>query len=209
MQFSKIFVDLTSIIFLIISSIFLRFLLDFFKQKWIQSISQTTTIVILPVVTFIITKVISGNIALSLGMVGALSIVRFRNPVKSPLELTVYFYSIAMGIATAVSIKWLIFLNFAILLAIGSLYTTSIISKKLLKRNFFYSSFSEGNSMSSLEIQSRNNIKVIEDSKFLKSKYYSNDITKYILLAPNFEELKKISQLIIDDNRLIDFQLNE
>ena len=209
MQFSKIFVDLTSIIFLIVSSIFLRFLLDFFKQKWIQSISQTTTIVILPVVTFIITKVISGNIALSLGMVGALSIVRFRNPVKSPLELTVYFYSIAMGIATAVSIKWLIFLNFAILLAIGSLYTTSIISKKLLKRNFFYSSFSEGNSMSSLEIQSRNNIKVIEDSKFLKSKYYSNDITKYILLAPNFEELKKISQLIIDDNRLIDFQLNE
>ena len=209
MQFSNIFVDLTSIIFLIVSSIFLRFLLDFFKQKWIQSISQTTTIVILPVVTFIITKVISGNIALSLGMVGALSIVRFRNPVKSPLELTVYFYSIAMGIATAVSIKWLIFLNFAILLAIGSLYTTSIISKKLLKRNFFYSSFSEGNSMSSLEIQSRNNIKVIEDSKFLKSKYYSNDITKYILLAPNFEELKKISQLIIDDNRLIDFQLNE
>ena len=95
------------------------------------------------------------------------------------------------------------------LIAIGSLYTTSIISKKLLKRNFFYSSFSEGNSMSSLEIQSRNNIKVIEDSKFLKSKYYSNDITKYILLAPNFEELKKISQLIIDDNRLIDFQLNE
>ena len=46
---------------------------------------------LLPAITFVITKVIAGNIALSLGMIGALSIVRFRNPVKSSLELTIYF----------------------------------------------------------------------------------------------------------------------
>ena len=71
--------------------------------------AHTFTIVTLPVITYVITSVISGNIALSLGKVGALSIVRFRNPVRSPLELCVYFASITMGISAAVNIKWLIF----------------------------------------------------------------------------------------------------
>ena len=66
-------------------------------------------LVLLPIITYIITQVISGNIALSLGMVGALSIVRFRNPVGSPLELTVYFCAITMGISAGVSLKWLAF----------------------------------------------------------------------------------------------------
>ena len=43
-------------------------------------------------------------------MVGALSIVRFRNPVRSPLELSVYFGAITMGIAASVNLLWLIFL---------------------------------------------------------------------------------------------------
>ena len=47
-------------------------------------------------------KTISGNIALSLGMIGALSIVRFRHPVKSALELIIYFDLITIGIATSV-----------------------------------------------------------------------------------------------------------
>ena len=70
--------------------------------------SHTSTLTILPIITYVITNVIAGNIALSLGMVGALSIVRFRNPVRSPLELTVYFSSITMGIAAAVNIYWAI-----------------------------------------------------------------------------------------------------
>ena len=41
---------------------------------------------------YIITIAISDNWALSLGMIGALSIVRFRNPVRSSFELTLFFY---------------------------------------------------------------------------------------------------------------------
>ena len=63
---------------------------------------------ILPVITYVITKTISGNIALSLGMIGALSIVRFRHPVKSALELIIYFDLITIGIATSVRTKWAI-----------------------------------------------------------------------------------------------------
>ena len=60
---------------------------------------------LLPIVTYAITSVISDNIALSLGMVGALSIVRFRNPVRSPFELSVYFLLISLGICASVSLK--------------------------------------------------------------------------------------------------------
>ena len=73
--------------------------------------SHTATLFVLPIIAFIITRVISGNIALSLGLVGALSIVRFRNPVRSPLELSVYFGAITMGIAGAVSKFYLIFMG--------------------------------------------------------------------------------------------------
>ena len=61
------------------------------------------TCCLLPVSASVISSVISGNIALSLGMVGALSIVRFRHPVKTSLELSIYFLLVTAGVATSVS----------------------------------------------------------------------------------------------------------
>ena len=77
--------------FMMVSSLYLRLLLQLTGQTWVKTIAHTSTLLLLPILTYVITSVISGNIALSLGMVGALSIVRFRNPVRSPLELSVYF----------------------------------------------------------------------------------------------------------------------
>ena len=51
-----------------------------------------------------VTTIISDNIALSLGLVGALSIVRFRTPVKNPFELIAYFYLLSIGIILSVSL---------------------------------------------------------------------------------------------------------
>ena len=53
---------------------------------------------ILPLIGMVISTVLAGNIALSLGMVGALSIIRFRHSVKSPLELSIYFLLLTIGI---------------------------------------------------------------------------------------------------------------
>ena len=44
--------------------------------------------------------------ALALGMIGALSIVRFRNPVKSPAELSIYFIYIVIGVSSGVDVKY-------------------------------------------------------------------------------------------------------
>ena len=56
------------------------------------------TLAILPVITAAIMMAMSSNLTISLGMVGALSIVRFRNAVKDPFDLTYLFWSISIGI---------------------------------------------------------------------------------------------------------------
>ena len=90
---------------LIISGILIRYALIYAGQAWAKTYSQTISFLLLPVITYIITKTIVGNIALSLGMIGALSIVRFRHPVKSALELIIYFDLITIGIAVSVRTK--------------------------------------------------------------------------------------------------------
>ena len=95
-----------SIICMIVCSLYFRFILEILGQTWVKTIAHTATLSLLPILTYIITNVISGNIALSLGMVGALSIVRFRNPAIT-VKLSVYFGAITMGITGAVSLKWL------------------------------------------------------------------------------------------------------
>jgi len=51
----------------------------------------------------VIAWTIAGNLGLSLGMIGALSIVRFRTPIKSSLELIIYFIYIVIGISITVA----------------------------------------------------------------------------------------------------------
>ena len=100
--------ELKPIILLISSGLILRYSLTLTGQAWAKSHAQTVAFMILPIITYVITKTIAGNIALSLGMIGALSIVRFRHPVKSALELIMYFDLITIGIATSVRTKWAI-----------------------------------------------------------------------------------------------------
>jgi uncharacterized membrane protein YhiD involved in acid resistance len=64
--------------------------------------SFNVSIVIITSVTSLIIMTISGNLVLSLGMVGALSIVRFRTPIKDSMDLTFIFWAICVGIANGV-----------------------------------------------------------------------------------------------------------
>ena len=58
--------------------------------------------ILLPIIGYSITLIIGSNIALSLGMIGALSIIRFRTPVRSSYELVIYFLLLTIGITTSV-----------------------------------------------------------------------------------------------------------
>lgn len=59
------------------------------------------TLVALTMITTLVILAVTSNVVLSLGMVGALSIVRFRTAVKEPLDITFLFWSIAVGIVLA------------------------------------------------------------------------------------------------------------
>tara|TARA_B110000003_G_scaffold16583_1_gene16413 strand:+ start:842 stop:1507 length:666 start_codon:yes stop_codon:yes gene_type:complete len=65
--------------------------------------SHATSIVLISLVTTMVIMVISGNIVLSLGMVGALSIVRFRGAIKDPLDIVYLFWAVGIGIANGVA----------------------------------------------------------------------------------------------------------
>ena len=64
--------------------------------------SFNISLVLASTVTAMIIMTISGNLILSLGMVGALSIVRFRTPVKDSMDLVFLFWAISAGIAKGV-----------------------------------------------------------------------------------------------------------
>lgn len=65
------------------------------------SSSFAVTLVALTMITTIVILAVTSNVVLSLGMVGALSIVRFRTAIKEPLDIAFLFWAIAVGIVLA------------------------------------------------------------------------------------------------------------
>lgn len=65
------------------------------------SSSFGVTLVALTMITALVILAVTSNVVLSLGMVGALSIVRFRTAIKEPLDIAFLFWSIAAGIVLA------------------------------------------------------------------------------------------------------------
>ena len=155
-------------------------------QRWIRNIHLLVTYLLLPLVAYVITNVISNNLALSLGMIGALSIVRFRNPVRNPMELVMFFSLLTLGIAYAVNIKWGIFLLSSV---VSVLLFSSIIEKglKKFKSNFLSLSFDDSNLSNLLEVQSREPIDLLENNKklLLSSTTKENGKLKYYYKVEN------------------------
>ena len=65
------------------------------------SSSFGVTLLALTMITTLVILAVTSNVVLSLGMVGALSIVRFRTAIKEPLDIAFLFWSIAAGIVLA------------------------------------------------------------------------------------------------------------
>ena len=189
--------ELESLILLISSGLVLRYSLTLTGQAWAKSHAQTVSFMVLPVITYVITKTIAGNIALSLGMIGALSIVRFRHPVKSALELIMYFDLIAIGIATSVRTKWAIQLILCTVIIIVAVKIVQKIYQKFGK-SFYNLSFNEGIATNSIEVFAKKKIDLIENDNNLISLY--NDMTQgeivYRLTFDNKNQLNSFKKKI-------------
>ena len=195
--------EIESLVLLITSGLLLRFSLTLTGQAWAKSHAQTVAFMILPVITYVITKTIAGNIALSLGMIGALSIVRFRHPVKSALELIMYFDLITIGIATSVRTKWAIQLVLCTILIIFLVKLAQKISNKYGK-SFYNMSFNEGNVSNTLEIVAKEKIESVEKSNFLVSSLIDNANNEftYRMNFNNKEELQSFKNQLEDKKNI-------
>lgn len=99
----------------------------FFYRGVVYSDNFNILLLLTTVVTSFIIMTISANVVLSLGMVGALSIVRFRAAVKDPLDIGFLFWGIAAGITAGAQLYMVAVMGTVI---IGVIYILLTIFKK-------------------------------------------------------------------------------
>jgi len=116
-------------------------ILAWFYVKFGQSLSNRKRLaknfLLISVTTALIITVVKSSLALSLGLVGALSIVRFRSAIKEPEELAYLFLSIAIGLGFGANQHTITIVAFGLILGLVSLQTK--LKTKLDKENLFLS----------------------------------------------------------------------
>ena len=93
-----------SMVMTILIALYIYAIHRLFSNKNFYSKDFNKTLAIMSVITAAIVLAMQSNLVISLGMVGALSIVRFRNAVKNPLDLLFLFWSISVGIICGASL---------------------------------------------------------------------------------------------------------
>ena len=146
------------------------------------------SLIMITMITTIVMVVIGSNISVSLGMVGALSIIRFRTAVKDPRDTAFIFWCVVSGLACGTQ-------NYNIVLA-GSLFVCIIlfVFKKISANDEKYILVVKGNNFDLSEVNQKIN-KSIQYNK-CRGKYVSKD---GIELVYDVRFKKKINDSIIND----------
>ncbi len=158
-------VDLQNFIVSLLCAAILSFLVQLFYIKYSSTLSNrkefSKNFVILGVTTCIVIMIVKSSLALSLGLVGALSIVRFRAAIKEPEELVYLFLIIAVGLGCGA--------NQLIITTIGILFSLIII--------MFYSGYLKS---STKDLRDKINLGIVIDENIsdIKINYIMNDIKK-------------------------------
>lgn len=104
-------VVLTPIVTALLVAFSLGWLIHFVYQKSFRGVvynqAFAVSLAVLTILTAMVTLAVSSNIALSLGMVGALSIVRYRTAIKDPADIIFLFWAVASGITIGAKLHYL------------------------------------------------------------------------------------------------------
>ena len=118
--------SLTSIALGLVTAVLMGAVIYFIYSKFyvgvIYSRSFAITLVGMTVLTAMVTLAISTNIVISLGMVGALTIVRFRTAVKDPLDLLYLFWAITTGITSGAGMYLLVVITAVVMIGMIILF---------------------------------------------------------------------------------------
>lgn len=117
---------IAAILLFILSKLYVRY------GNAISNREQLSRVFILVgITTFIIISIVKSSLALSLGLVGALSIVRFRTAIKEPEELGFFFISIAIGLGLGANQFLPTFIGFVLLIIIIVLMKKNMMNSSL------------------------------------------------------------------------------
>jgi len=122
-------------------TVILSLLIGFFYIKYGNSLSNRKALskvfVLVSLTTMIIITIVKGSLALSLGLVGALSIVRFRTAIKEPEELAYFFMVISIGLGIGagqilITIIGTVFLS-TVIVFINRQKTTEVLQNLIIR----------------------------------------------------------------------------
>jgi len=156
---SNIEINFTNFFIAIFMSLLLAYIIKFTYIKVGRALNDkdyfSDTFIPLCMITTLVITVIKFSLALSLGLVGALSIVRFRAAIKEPEELVYLFFVISIGLANGAN-------QFVL-----SVIATLLIISFLLLRNFLISKrineFEFNSDVNILNIEIKNSTKTLEE----------------------------------------------
>ena len=193
-----------AILLTVITSYILKYTYEV-KSKSLSSKHQISSIIpLLTIIIFLVIMIVKSSLALSLGLVGALSIVRFRTPIKEPEDLIYLFLAIGLGIgygALQIFITTNVFIVILIIIWLLS-------KKENISSNNDYNLIVEVNNSKTYEkinedlIKSIN--KVCNEVKLLKIEKTENGEIS-LFLSVNFENFNKIQEL----NKLFNNKFND
>lgn len=169
---------LIKISFLALSGFIIRQSLVISGQRWANTYHHLASYILLPCISLIITSIIKDDIALSLGMIGALSIVRFRNPVKSPFELVIFFALVTLGIVCSVSLTLSFLLAMMVVLIIFGIKISDKIFSKI-GFNIFEYSFGDGNLNYTIEVITKKEIDSLKNNENLVTLQFDKENKNY------------------------------
>jgi len=163
------------------------------------------TFLLIAFTTMLIISIVKTSLALSLGLVGALSIVRFRAAIKEPEELSYIFFAIALGLGLGANQTIIVIVAFAV--AMAMLWGRYFISGKSKHQNLYLNISAKAN-----EVELNQVIEIVkrEFGKYHLKRYDENNQiieASFMVDSPKPEKLQSFTKSIskLGENTRVSF----
>lgn len=192
-------IGVTDLLINIIIAMFFAWLISVIYVKFGNGISNrkqlANSFLLITVCVVLIIALIKSSVALSLGLVGALSIVRFRTAIKEPEELTYLFLCIAVGLGLGANERFLTISSVTLILVLITL-------RGLFRKDKLVNSYNMNVKTSKLTLTEVIDV-VKEYSNEVEFKSYAKDGEAVdLLISLQIKNYKKFEQCIAEINEL-------
>ncbi len=200
--------DLSNFILNALLAALLSWILSIYYRRFGQSVSNrlqfSNNFMLLALSTMLIIYIVKSSIALSLGLVGALSIVRFRAAIKEPEELTFLFLVIGIGLGMGANQPAITLIAFVLILSL--LYLQARLRNK---KSFDLNNQMVVNIASNLISEEKVNIAMSNNFDHVELRRMSQDNGKlfmtYVVNATKFDQLSQTKNTLLGEDPALEF----